>query len=87
MVRRSKENTRKRKMKYTLIVLALLLTGCATFSPDAEKSISRDRTMEKLAKTALITEMLNSPDPIVRAKAADIADKFLTEPKKNLLGF
>jgi PBP1b-binding outer membrane lipoprotein LpoB len=74
-------------MKFTTIILALLLTSCATFDPDAEKSISRDKTMEKIAKTALLTEMLNSPDPIVRAKAAEIADKFLVEPKKNILGF
>lgn len=74
-------------MKIILITAAILLTGCATFSPDTEKSLSRDKTMEKLAKTALITEMLNSPDPIVRAKAADIADKFLVEPRKNLFGF
>jgi PBP1b-binding outer membrane lipoprotein LpoB len=74
-------------MKIILITAVILLTGCATFSPDTEKSLSRDKTMEKLAKTALITEMLNSPDPIVRAKAADIADKFLVEPRKNLFGF
>jgi PBP1b-binding outer membrane lipoprotein LpoB len=74
-------------MKFTIILLAVLLTGCATLDSDAEKSISRDKTMEKLAKTALITEMLNSKDPIVRAKAAEIADKFLVEPKKNLFGF
>ena len=73
-------------MRLTTIILTLLLSGCATFSPDVEKSISRDKTMEKLAKTALITEMLNSNDPIVRAKGAEIADKFLVE-KKNLLGF
>ena len=73
-------------MKYTAIILALLLTGCASFSPDAEKSISRDKTMEKLAKSAIITDMLNSPDPLVRAKGAEIADKFLVE-KKNLFGF
>jgi PBP1b-binding outer membrane lipoprotein LpoB len=75
-------------MKFTIILVALLITGCATFvDPDVEKSLSRDKTMEKIAKTALITEMLNSPDPVIRAKAADIADKFLTEPKKNILGF
>ena len=73
-------------MKFSIIIISLLVTGCATFSPDAEKSISRDKTMEKLAKTAIITEMLNSPDPIVRAKGAEIADKFLVE-KKNLFGF
>jgi outer membrane PBP1 activator LpoA protein len=74
-------------MKYIPIILALLLTGCATFNPDAEKSISRDKTMEKLAKTALLTEMLQSDDPVVRSKAAEIADKFLVEPKKNFFGF
>jgi hypothetical protein len=72
----------------SVALLSLLLTGCAvTTTPDVEKSLSRDRTMEKMAKTALINEMLNSPDPIVRAKGAEIADKFLTEPKKNLFGF
>jgi PBP1b-binding outer membrane lipoprotein LpoB len=74
-------------MKFTIILLTVLLTGCATFDVDAEKSISRDKTMEKLAKTAVLTEMLNSPDPIIRAKAAEIADKFLVEPKKNIFGF
>jgi hypothetical protein len=49
--------------------------------------LSRDQTMEKMAKTALINEMLNSPDPHVRAKGASIAEKFLTEPKKNIFGF
>ena len=43
--------------------------------------------MEKMAKTALINEMLNSPDPHVRAKGAQIAEKFLIEPKKNIFGF
>jgi len=75
-------------MKFVFsFLLALMLTGCASFSPDVEKSVSRDKTMEKLAKTALITEMLNSPDPVVRAKGAEIADKFLKEPKKNIFGF
>jgi hypothetical protein len=31
--------------------------------------------------------MLNSPDPHVRSKGAAIAEKFLTEPKKNFFGF
>jgi hypothetical protein len=43
--------------------------------------------MDKMAKTALINEMLNSPDPHVRSKGAAIAEKFLTEPKKNFFGF
>jgi starvation-inducible outer membrane lipoprotein len=86
VVRYTKENLRKREMKTTLIIAALLLTGCAT-NPDVQKSVSRDQTMDKMAKAALINEMLNSPDAHVRAKGAAIAEKFLTEPKKNLFGF
>lgn len=73
-------------MKITLIIAALLLTGCAT-NPDVQKSVSRDQTMDKMARAALINEMLNSPDAHVRAKGAAIAEKFLIEPKKNLFGF
>ena len=43
--------------------------------------------MDKMAKTALINEMLSSPDPHVRSKGAAIAEKFLVEPKKNIFGF
>ena len=72
-------------MKFTIILLALL-TGCAS-NPEVQKSISRDQTMDNMAKTALINEMLTSPDPHIRAKGAAIAEKFLTEPKKNIFGF
>jgi len=75
-------------MKLVVIVTALLLSGCAvTSSPDVKKSLSRDKTMEHMAKAALINDMLNSPDPHIRAKGASIAEKFLTEPKRNLFGF
>lgn len=75
-------------MKILIVGATLLLVGCASFNPDVDKSISRDKTMEKMAKIALINEMLTSPDPIVRAKAADIAAKFINEEeKKNLFGF
>jgi PBP1b-binding outer membrane lipoprotein LpoB len=74
-------------MKTSIIILALLLSGCAITNSEVNKSLSRDQTMEKMAKTALINEMLNSPDPHVRAKGASIAEKFLTEPKKNIFGF
>ena len=73
-------------MKITLIIAALLLAGCAT-NPEVQKSISKDQTMDKMAKAALINEMLTSPDAHVRAKGAAIAEKFLTEPKRNLFGF
>jgi PBP1b-binding outer membrane lipoprotein LpoB len=86
MVRKPKENIRKHKMKIAIIISTLLLAGCAT-NPDVEKSISRDQTMDRMAKTALINEMLNSPDPHVRAKGAAIAEKFVIEPKRNIFGF
>lgn len=68
----------------TVLVITLLLVGCA--SPDVEKSISRDRTMNDMAKTALINEMLNSPDPAVRLEGARIAKDFVN-PKKRLFDF
>jgi hypothetical protein len=74
-------------MKIILIIAAVLLSGCAATNPEVQKSLSRDQTMDKMAKTALINEMLNSPDPHVRSKGAAIAEKFLTEPKKNFFGF
>jgi outer membrane murein-binding lipoprotein Lpp len=73
-------------MKIAIIISTLLLAGCAT-NPDVEKSISRDQTMDRMARTALINEMLNSPDPHVRAKGAAIAEKFVIEPKRNIFGF
>lgn len=73
-------------MKITLIIAAMLLAGCAT-NPEVQKSISKDQTIDKMAKTALINEMLVSPDAHVRAKGAAIAEKFLVEPKKNIFGF
>jgi len=72
-------------MKLILIITALLLTGCAT-NPDVEKSTSRDKTMENMAKTALINEMLSSPDPTVRLEGARIAKEFIA-PKKKLFDF
>ena len=75
-------------MKILIGIIVVLLTGCAiTSNPDVEKSVSRDKTMEQMAKAALINDMLHSPDPHIRAKGAIIAEKFLTEPKKNLFGF
>ena len=73
-------------MKIALIISAALLAGCAT-NPEVQKSISKDQTMDKMAKAALINEKLVSPDPHVRSKGAAIAEKFLVEPKKNIFGF
>ena len=75
-------------MKIAIVIIAAMLSGCAVMSsPDVEKSVSRDKTMEQMAKAALINDMLNSPDAHVRAKGASIAEKFLTEPKRNIFGF
>lgn len=68
-------------MKSIILIAVLLLTGCAT-SPDVEKSISKDRTMSDMARTALIQEMLTSPDPHVRAKGAEAAKEFINPPKR-----
>lgn len=88
MVRDTKENLRKCKMKIFILSLTLFLAGCATTNSDVEKSLSRDKTMDRMARIALINEMLTSPDPIVRAKAAEIAEKFINEKeKKNIFGF
>lgn len=75
-------------MKIAIGIIALMLSGCAVMSnPEVKKSVSRDKTMEKMAQAALINDMLNSPDPAIRFKGALIAEKFLTEPKKNIFGF
>ena len=68
-----------------LLLIPLLVAGCAT-NPDLEKSLNRDKTMSDMAKTALINEMLNSPDPSVRLEGARIAREFIA-PKKRLFDF
>jgi hypothetical protein len=75
-------------MKFSVVIISVLLSGCAiTSNPDVEKSISRDKTMEQMARAALINDMLNSPDPAIRYKGAEIAEKFLAQPKRNIFGF
>ena len=73
------------KMKLSAIILGLLLAGCAS-NPDLEKSKSRDKTAESLAKAGLLAEMLKSEDPVVRSQAAKTADQFINKPK-NIFGF
>jgi hypothetical protein len=70
-------------MKVILVITLLLLAGCAT-NPDVEKSASRDKTMDGMAKTALIKEMLDSSDPAVRLEGARIAKEFII-PKRSFL--
>lgn len=49
--------------------------------PEVAKSTSRDKTMESMAKAAIIAEMLNSKDPVVRARGAEAAAEFLKKEK------
>ncbi len=67
-----------------IVLLALLLVGCA--SPEVDKSISRDRTAESMARAAIIAEMLKSEDPVVRSKGAEAAAQFVN-PKKRFFDF
>ena len=74
-------------MKKLLLIPLILLAGCATTDPEVVKSTSRDKTMDKMAKVALINEMLTSRDPIVRAKGAEAAAEFVKKEKKSIFGF
>lgn len=74
-------------MKKLLLIPIILLAGCATTDPEVVKSTSRDKTMDNMAKVALINEMLTSKDPIVRAKGAEAAAEFVKKEKKSIFGF
>lgn len=70
-----------------IILVAALLTGCATSDPDVVRSQSRDRTAENMAKAALIGAMLQSDDPVVRAKGADAASEFVKKEKRSIFDY
>lgn len=67
-----------------ILFLLLFLTGCSTVN---NESISRDKTMDNMAKTAIIAEMLNSRDPVVRAKGAEAAAEFVKKEKRSIFDF
>ena len=71
-------------MKKLLLIPIILLAGCATTDPDVAKAASRDKTMENMAKVALINEMLASRDPVVRAKGAEAAAEFVKKEKRSI---
>ena len=70
-----------------ILLLTLFLVGCATTDPNVTMSTSRDRTMGDMAKIALINEMLNSKDPVVRAKGAEAAAEFVKKEKRSIFDF
>ena len=87
-------------MKY-LILLCVLLTGCATTNKDfelyleAQKSISRDATMSEAARISVLIEMTKSSDNQVKMEAIRALQEIqrskspiiIEAPKKNWLGF
>ena len=40
-------------MKIAIVIASIVLAGCAT-NPEVQKSISKDQTMDRMAKAALI---------------------------------
>jgi hypothetical protein len=86
-------------MKY-LILLSVLLTGCATNKDfelylEAQKSISRDATMSEAARISVLIEMTKSSDNQVKMEAIRALQEILRSkipivieaPKKNWFSF
>ena len=86
-------------MKY-LILLSVLLTGCATNNDfelylEAQKSISRDATMSEAARISVLIDLTKSSDNQVKMEAIralqDIQRSktpiIIEAPKKNWFGF
>jgi hypothetical protein len=87
-------------MKTILIcTAALCLSGCASKDyavyVDAQKSISRDTTVNESAKVQALIEMTKNADPSVRATGIMLLQQLqqnskqvvVDPPKKNWLGF
>lgn len=85
-------------MKFTIIGLVLMLSGCATANKDqlyydASKSISKDQTVTQSACWAAIGEIAKNGDNSVKVGAIALAEKCKAEavkieaPKKSWLGF
>ena len=55
--------------------------------PKEREGITRDKTMENMAKIALINEMLTSPDPSVRLEGARAASEFLKKEKRSIFNW
>lgn len=102
MVHRTKENFRHRKIGALMLVTLtmLLLGGCATSKDysvyvDAQKSISKDNTINETSKVNALVEMTKSADPAVRATGIMLLQQLqqgsknvvIEPPKKNILGF
>lgn len=86
-------------MKISILLLTLLLSGCAYLGPkdyatyvESSKSISKDVTMAQTACWSAITEIAKNGDQGAKVGAVALAEKCKTEPirlqaPKNWLGF
>ena len=83
-----------------LLVLCILLTGCATNKDfelylEAQKSISRDATMSEAARIAVLIDLTKSSDNQVKMEAIRALQEIqrsktpivIESPKKNWFGF
>ena len=86
-------------MKY-LILLCVLLTGCATNNDfqlylEAQKSISRDATMSEAARISVLIDLTKSSDNQIKMEAIRALQEIqrsktpiiIEAPKKNWFGF
>jgi uncharacterized protein YcfL len=89
-----------RTLMFTSVILcAVLLTGCASKDysvyVEAQKSLSRDNTVNEAAKVNALVEMTKSDDPAVRTTGIMLLHQLqqgsknivVEPPKKNWLGF
>ena len=100
MVRSTKENLRDCKMKIILVVLTLLLAGCATNNDyqtyvDTQKALNKDYTMAELARISALTEIVrDSKDVSIRLQAIKALQEIqrtkkplVIQPNKGPFGF
>jgi hypothetical protein len=85
-------------MKYLLILFAVMISGCASNDyavyVEAQKSLSRDRTVTEAARLSAIIEMTKSADPTVKSLGLLMLNQLqhsdkqvnIEPPKKNWIG-
>ena len=87
-------------MKLIIVPLSLMLLVCCASKDyavyvDAQKSVSKDLTMNETARLAALTDMAKNSDPAVRATGIMLLQQLqqnskmivVEPPKKNWLGF
>jgi PBP1b-binding outer membrane lipoprotein LpoB len=83
-----------------ILLLALLLSGCATTSDyqiyvDTQKSLNKDYTMAELARISALTEIVkDTTDPSIRIQAIRALQEIqrskrplIIQPNKGVFGF